>query len=222
MTEAIADCRRSGISLACADLRGALLTDDDLSGVNFRDADLTGAMLNRSNLSGAILANANLSGASLEGTNLTNASLRGANLTKAHLTNANLRRANLSNAILTKATMKGVKLDDADLAAIVAPRSILPEGELTVYKKLRDGSICKLRIPARAKRVGGVVGRKCRAEYARVISGGGICWRKYASLVYKRGKLVRPDKFDDNPLVECSNGIHFFVTRAEAVAYDWT
>jgi hypothetical protein len=31
--------------------------------------------------------------------------------------------------------------------------------------------------------------------------------------------LIRPDKFDADPRVNCSHGIHFFITREEAEAY---
>ena len=38
-------------------------------------------------------------------------------------------------------------------------------------------------------------------------------------LLYKPGEIVRPDKWDPNPLIECAPGIHFFITREEAE--DW-
>ena len=37
--------------------------------------------------------------------------------------------------------------------------------------------------------------------------------------VYKAGEMVYADSFDDNRWDECSNGIHFFITREEAVEY---
>ena len=37
--------------------------------------------------------------------------------------------------------------------------------------------------------------------------------------VYRAGKIVKPDSYDASPTVECSNGIHFFVTYQEAL--DW-
>lgn len=30
---------------------------------------------------------------------------------------------------------------------------------------------------------------------------------------------MRPDAWDPNPLIECTHGIHAFVTREEAVVY---
>jgi hypothetical protein len=83
------------------------------------------------------------------------------------------------------------------------------------WKKLSRGVICKLRIPADAKRVGGLIGRKCRAEFAVVLEG---CGRSQygEGTEYRVGETVRPDSYDPNPLEECSHGIHFFITREEA------
>lgn len=37
--------------------------------------------------------------------------------------------------------------------------------------------------------------------------------------VYRVGKIIRPDLFDEDIRVECTNGIHFFITRKEAEEY---
>ena len=47
---------------------------------------------------------------------------------------------------------------------------IAGEGDLIGYKKLAHGAICKIKIPAEAKR-SNATGRKCRAEYAIVLEG---------------------------------------------------
>ena len=36
----------------------------------------------------------------------------------------------------------------------------------------------------------------------------------------KKGELIRPNSWDPNPLVECTNGIHFFITKEEAEQYN--
>ena len=46
--------------------------------------------------------------------------------------------------------------------------NIVPEGELVGWKKLWEGKIARLRIPAEAKR-SNATGRKCRAEFAVVL-----------------------------------------------------
>ena len=73
-----------------------------------------------------------------------------------------------------------------------------------------------------AKRTNSVIGRKCRAEFITVLElfGEGIAVDKHTGKVlYKVGETVRPDKYDDSLTTECTNGIHFFITREEAEAY---
>ena len=137
----------------------------------------------------------------------SDANLQGAYLRGAYLQGANLRGANL----------RGAKINSKELAAILQTRTILPDGELIGWKKLQENVICKLKIPAEAKRVGGLVGRKCRCEFAIVLEGNGKA--QHNGMEYEVGKTITPDKYDPNPLVECSNGIHFFITKQEAEDY---
>ena len=47
-----------------------------------------------------------------------------------------------------------------------------------------------------------------------------ICNTNYMpNVTYTVGEVVYPDSFDDNRWNECSHGIHFFITRNEAVNY---
>jgi hypothetical protein len=194
------------------------LADAVKSAVKSR-ANLSGVKLTGANLYGANLYGANLTGANLYGANLYGANLYGANLYGANLSGANLTRANLSGANLTGANLYGVKLTEADLKKLYAVRTILPEGDIIGYKKLKDGTVCKLLIPANAKRVGGMVGRKCRAEYAEILEGEGVSSHD-GKTAYKVGETIRPaEKFDPNPMQECTSGIHFFITRQEAENY---
>ena len=41
----------------------------------------------------------------------------------------------------------------------------------------------------------------------------------HASLLYKVGEMVYPDSFDEDRWNECSNGIHFFINKQEAIDY---
>jgi len=190
--------------------------------------------MTRDEILAAVRAGTSLTGANLTGANLTGANLWYANLTGANLTGANLTGANLWYATLRGATLRGANLTDADLTgvtltgAILGARSIVPDvGAFTAFKRLRDGCIARLTIPADARRVSPLVGRKCRAEYAVVeaitakdgsdrTTGESL---HDAAFVYSVGQTVRPDAFDDDIRVECSNGIHFFITRAEAKEY---
>jgi hypothetical protein len=66
------------------------------------------------------------------------------------------------------------------------------------------------------------LGRKCRAEFVKVLEIDGAdeaVSGHDGATVYRVGEVVRPDSYDDNPLVECTHGIHWFATRAEAEEY---
>jgi len=207
----------SGAYLRGANLSGANLSGANLRGANLSDANLSGANLSGANLSGANLSGANLSGANLSGANLRGANLSDANLRGANLSGANLRGANLSDANLSGAYLRGAK--DADYA--VAQTRILPDGDLIGWKKCKNDVIVKLRIPESAKR-SHAFGRKCRAEFVDVLEvfGADIGISSHdGKTEYRAGQRVTPDSFDENWQDECSQGIHFFITRIEAEKY---
>ena len=199
----------SGANLCRANLRRANLRRADLSEANLSGADLSGANLSGADLHRANLRGADLSGADLRRANLSEAILRGADLSGADLHRANLRRANLSEADLSEANLSG---------AILPAYQIPQEGELIVWKKLKGGRLAKLRIPPEAKRTASLIGRKCRAEYVEVLEGTGSS--EYWPFVhYSPGCRAEADCYVDDPRVECSHGIHFFLTREEAERY---
>lgn len=124
----------------------------------------------------------------------------------ANLSYANLRGANLSYAELREADLIGARL----------PHFQVPDGDLIVYKKLNDHSIATLLIPSHAKRTGSLVGRKCRADMAIVLEGNGGTGGYRIGISYQTGQEVYPDKYDDDIRVECTHGIHFYLTKQEA------
>ena len=171
---------------------------------NLQHTDLSGA-----NLSGANLYGANLSGANLQHTDLQYANLLGANLQHTDLQYANLYGANLS----------GANLRGADLPHF----QLVPEtGSFTAYKKLQDEVIAKLQILAKARRTSSLVGRKCRAEYVKVLSLTPTVEEGFSThdnTPYRVGEIITADSYDDDIRVECTHGIHFFITLKEAQEY---
>jgi len=201
---------------------GADLSGADLSRANLYGADLSGADLSRADLSGA-----DLYGADLYRADLSRANLSGADLSGANLSGANLSRANLYGADLYRADLSRADLSRANLERIASLNSITPEGDLIVWKKLQGNLIAKLLIPTKAKRVNAIGSRKCRFEFAQVIAiyDGKKKVKKglgtYNSVfIYKTGEVVTPDSFDPSPLIECSHGIHAFITKLEAQEYN--
>jgi len=154
----------------------------------------------------------------VEGANLRDANLRGANLCDANLCGTDLRGANLCGAYLCGADLCGAKNSDL----VIAATRILPAGDLIGWKKCLGDVLVKLRIPAAAKR-SHAFGRKCRAEYVEVLevigADVGVTLNYGPQTEYRVGEIVWPDSWDDDWMNECSHGIHFFITEAEARAY---
>ena len=201
----------SEADLSEADLSGADLSGVNLRGANLSGADLRGADLRRANLSGAYLSGADLSGADLSGADLSEADLSGADLSEADLTRANLRGANLTRANLNY------------------PIACPEKGSFVAFKKCRDNTIVKLLIPEDAKRCS-ATSRKCRCNKAIVLSiedtNGHIMEldcvaSKYdQTFIYRVGETASVCDFDENRWNECAPGIHFFITREEAINYN--
>ena len=185
----------------------------DPSGVRaeLRSADLRSADLRGANLFGADLFDADLSYSNLRGANLF-----GADLFDADLSCADLRGANLSNA-----------------KNLNCPIACPEEGSFIAFKKAYNVNrsrcyIIKLEIPNDALRCS-ATSRKCRCSKAKVISITNIdgteanvdaAYSGYDSeFEYRVGEIVKVDNFDTDRWNECAPGIHFFVTRKEAVDY---
>ena len=210
------DANLRGADLRGADLRGANLYDADLYGANLYDADLRGANLRGADLYGANLRGANLYDANLRGANLYDADLRGANLYDADLYGANLYDANLRGADLRGA--KGIPYITMNCPS---------DGTFTAWKKV-DNKLIKLLIPEDAKRSSAMT-MKCRCDKAKVLAITSLDEEKsfdevvnvgyIPHITYKVGEIVYPDKFDEDRWNECSNGIHFFINKQDAINY---
>ena len=200
---------------------------DESNGIR---ADLSGADLEYANLDGADLRGANLSGADLRGADLDGADLRDANLRDADLRGANFGYADLGGADFSGADLGGANFWSTDLSCvknIFFPMACPKKGSFIAFKKA-GCYIIELFIPSNAKRCS-ATSRKCRCSKAKVISITTPSGDKTnitevhsnydPNFIYKLGEYVEVKNFDDNRWNECSTGIHFFITRQEAVNY---
>jgi hypothetical protein len=137
----------------------------------------------------------------------------------------------------------GTKIINSNIGAFrcknIALEQIVPETgsfigwkQVNVYKSNNGHEefiakgIVKLYIPANAKRISS--GRKCRCDKAKVLKiynpyHTDECFNTAKSMYnddfeYKVGEYVYADDFDEE-CNECSNGIHFFLSEREAMAY---
>ena len=228
-----ADLRLADLSRA--DLHGADLTGANLRAANLRWADLSEACLCYAELSGANLYMTNLIKADLNGVDLRFANIYGTDLNYACLSFADLSRTSLHRANLIGADLHCANLHDANLYMtnlidaknIDFPISCPEKGSFIGFKKAND-LIIELEIPSDALRSSATT-RKCRCSKAKVISitnldgspSGvtSIPSSRDGNFIYSIGDIVEVKDFDTNRWNECAPGIHFFITRQEAVNY---
>lgn len=184
----------------------AYLEEVDLGGADLRVADLRGAYLEEVDLGGADLRGADLRGADLRGAYLGGADLRGANLWEANLWGANLGGANF----------KGANLPNFQ----ICPQ----EGSFIGYKKMQERVVLKLEIQADSPRTSSLVGRKCRAKKVKVLEALNSIELKFSSqhdqnFFYEIGQIIEEPSYNPDIRIECTSGIHFFMTQKEAKEY---
>ena len=221
----------TGASLCEAQLEDAELVGAIGADAKFAHAHLNTAKFDSARLSAAVLRAVTAVGASFRGTHLLGAeavagNFQEANFTTASLQGSDFRRSSFYGASFTRARLDGVNLSMAGLPEIEGcPR----KGEFRAYKKVCGGYILELLIPEDAKRTGSLIGKKCRASKAKVVgvarafSGVDVppMFRSLhdAEFFYRVGETVSVDDFDPDIRVECTRGIHFFMTRIEAENY---
>ena len=163
---------------------------------------------------------ADLRGADLSGANLRDANLHSADLSDAHLRDANLSDANLRDA-------KNIDKIAWNARTAFYPLQCPETGSFIGYKKA-SGYIIELEICADAKR-SSATSRKCRCSKAKVLSITNLDGSESGltevrsdyskEFVYRVGEIAEAPDFDENRWNECTAGIHFFITRGEAVKY---
>ena len=205
--------------------------NNELGGIraDLREAALYGLNLCGVNLYGADLIMADLRVAYLIKADLREATLRGANLSGADLRETSLREANLSGANLYEADLRLAKNIPSYACRLVCPE----EGSFIGFKKAHTASpdfreaMVKLLITEDAKRSSATT-RKCRCDKAKVISITSLDGKENFTTVYSYydrifqytvGQTVIVDDFDEDRWNECSTGVHFFITREEAIDY---
>ena len=236
----LSNANLSNADLCGADLSWAILYNANLYHAYLEDANLCRANLYGANLSHTYLCSANLSNTNLSDANLYCADLRRANLRGASLSDAILCRANLHCADLYNVCLHGADLRSADLRraknidtvfwnsfTTFYPIQCPESGAFVGYKKV-SGHIIKLEICEDALR-SSATSRKCRCSKAKVLeiqdidgtpSGLTSIASNYDhSFIYTVGEIVEVKDFDTNRWNECAPGIHFFMTRDEAVKY---
>ena len=123
----------------------------------------------------------------------------------------------------------GERADLTGARNVNCPIACPEKGAFIGFKKVRGEYIVELEIAEDALRCS-ASSRKCRCSCAKVISITNIdgtpanvpaVYSKHdPNFAYSIGSIVKVDNFDTNRWNECAPGIHFFITRQEAVNYN--
>ena len=133
------------------------------------------------------------------------------------------------DAVNSGANLSGADLSGANLENISISFQLVPEiGSFIGWKKAK-GMILMLKIPKSAERTSNLKNRKCRCSYIKTLQiqniDGSVSEIKSVlgdhdnHTIYEIGKTTKADFFDSDIRKDCTNGIHFFITRKEAVDY---
>jgi hypothetical protein len=209
-------------------LEEAARRDKPLPRLSAQHVDFNGGMYLNIHMPDARLQGATFRNADLSNANLRGADLSGVDFSHAVLFNTDLTFANVAGAWFEGASLQGAKLGvNAGRVALERLKIVPEEGGFVGWKQCSGGDIVKLWIPENAKR-SNATGRKCRAEFAEVldifdIKGNRSPHTAYSvfndTFEYKIGRLVKCDTWHPDRFQECAGGIHFFLTRAEAEAW---
>ena len=220
-----------------ADFRGAKFRDANFIGANFiganfHDANFCGADFHDANFHDANFHDANFCGADFHdadfrGAKFRDANFRDANFHDANFHDANFRGANFHGANFIGANNINEVISFANIADTALCMQCPEEGSFIGFKKA-VGGIVKLRVTESAKRSSATT-HKCRCSEAEVLeiqnrdgtksertSVSSKCDRNF---IYAVGTIVSVSDFNDDRWNECARGIHFFLSRQEAVNY---
>lgn len=176
----------------------------------------------------------NFQGKNIQGRTFINMDIRGANFKNANLVGVDFRGSDLRGENFEGANLFGSDLEDTLLDNVRYDNNTkyfqmyCPiEGPFLGYKKCYNFRIVQLLIPADAKR-SSATRNTCRCDKAKVLTIKSIdCKDSFdeaisyvdENFVYKVGQWVKAENFNEDRWVESTTGIHFFMTREEAIGY---
>lgn len=201
------------------DLKGYDLSEIDFTLSSFREVLLDGV-----NFSCASLENTLLDGCSMRNANCQNANLRTTSMRGCDLTGTDIRGADLFRAVLEYARLDYVIFDEyTKWYSLHCPET----GAFVAYKKCLNDRIVQLLVPADAKRTS-ATGPTCRCSKAKVLTIKNFdetisydeAWSTVDdNFVYRKGEWVEVKDFNEDRWMDSTTGIHFWMTRKEAIAY---
>ncbi len=211
-----------------ANLNYVKINKSTFDDVSFQHSNLFSCFFYHCCITSSIFAFAKISHSRFDNTNIYNTLFHHADLLQSIITDSDLlkvdfRYSNCAGVDFCNSHMKKVSTNElTSFFQLQCPE----EGSFIGYK-VANKHIIKLLITEDAKR-SSATSRKCRCSKAKVLSienlSTGVESNQIVSdfddkFIYEVGKIVEVEDFDMNRWKECSTGIHFFITRQEAIDY---
>ncbi|MBQ8802924.1 MAG: pentapeptide repeat-containing protein [Tyzzerella sp.] len=205
------------------------LKDADLSGWDLRCMDFSlstfrNVCFDKANLSYSSLENAWCEECTFRGANLKYANLKTVAMRYNDLTDANIEGADLFAAVLEYAKLDGIiHNEETKWFKLHCPET----GPFLGYKKCFGNRLVQLLIPADAKRTS-ATRNSCRCSKAKVLTIKSFDYKEQyeeawslvdENFVYRKGQWVEVLDFNEDRWQDSTTGIHFWLTREEALAY---
>ena len=206
------------------ELKDADFSGWDLSYMDFTLCIFKNVCFDGADMSYTTVENALFDKCSLRGANFQNANLKSAAMRYNDLTGANIKGANLFAAVLEFAKLDDIIFDDTTKwFKLHCPE----EGAFLGYKKCFNNRLVQLLIPADAKRTSATM-NSCRCSKAKVLTIKSFDYKEEydeawslvdENFVYRKGQWVEVLDFNEDRWQDSTTGIHFWLTREEALAY---
>ncbi len=192
---------------------------NDYSNKTISNTSFTSCNLSFIDFSNSLLNNCDFSSSDLSYSNFSGTILTNCNLYKANITQTNFHYAIFNNCRLEQLKHK----ETAHFFNMICPEI----GPFLAYKQCHNFRIVQLLIPADAKR-SSATNNTCRCSKAKVLTIKSIdCKNSYEeavslvddNFIYRVGEVAIADSFNNDRWIDSTNGIHFYMTRDEAIGY---
>ena len=231
------------VDMNAADLTHVLFNRSTLENVNMKAADIFKSDIKNSNLCNVDFISSLVINCDCDNSSFFNSVMFRCNIWNSNFTHINdfyyskIVSTFLKDCVFTFSDYEDAFADCSMKRTIITPsepvETIVPEtGSFIGYKKVRlDNGSCgvvRLKVLEDSKRSNGT-SCMCRCSKAKVLSiideRGEYYRQGYSfydkSFKYKVGEVVEVENFNDNKFLDCTHGIHFFMTEKEAWDYEY-
>ena len=221
------------------DFRGSSMVNNE-----YIDSHIIGSVFKASCMRLSCIKNTTLKGSDFSNVNMNDSYLANVEVNNTRFDHAFVNNSKIYDVNFSYASIIGTKFENSEFSFVRMEKEQSSEclninfhmncpdtGSFIGWKCAKVGiygCIVKLEIPEDAKRVSGLT-RKCRCDKAKVLEiqaldgtpiNDSVARSMYCSaFTYRVGEVVVSDDFCDDRTVSCTHGIHFFITRSEAVQY---